>query len=573
MSSDPHPELDALLAAVRRRVNRLHAVRIAVFAFVGAAALIFALAAGLRLARGEEVPLWPFVVVPLAAAGQALLFYWHGRIDNARAAAVADRRFGLKDGLVSALHLRRSGDSQAADLQWQWLRERLDSCRPESIGRPIPRRLAAVGAVLAAAAVGLGLMPPSPEVVAAREEARETRERVESAKQRLEDLVEALDDEVVAPGERPVLEMDEFRKMVEKIEPTGDRTEAIRQFARMEQKIRDAARALDQRRDTETLKLAAAELGKAEETEPRQLARKLENKQLREAAEELEKLKQKPLDPEKLKDAKAKKRELAEAREELAKMRAVTKRLAAAGRQRQAAAEAGGGAGGGGAGAAGAGAGAAGAGGGQMAEADGEAPENLEDLMAELDDAAGDIEEALREVEIDPDAEWADGDFDGPVARANGLLDRFDGKLRRMHAKGRAQGKLDQMMRGLAEARGMAKDEDEEMQLQQLAGGGGKAPGTGSVDSRREGADDSPDGGDLAQLKGQHGDGPSLSAVESAESGTGVSGRRGEARSREFSRQVESFVQRDDIPDTLKLGVRNYFESLESAAPRPADGE
>jgi hypothetical protein len=206
-----------------------------------------------------------------------------------------------------------------------------------------------------------------------------------------------------------------------------------------------------------------------------------------------------------------------------------------------------------------------------MAGADGKAPENLEDLMAELDEAAGDIEDALREVEIDPDAEWADGDFDGPVARANGLLDQFDGKLRRMHAKGRAQGKLDQMLRGLAEARGMAKDE--EMRFQQLAAGGGKAPGTGSVDSRREGVDDSPDGGGLAQLKGQHGDGPSLSAVESAESGTGVSGRRGEARSREFSRQIESFVQRDDIPDTLKLGVRNYFENLESAAPRPAEGE
>jgi hypothetical protein len=55
-----------------------------------------------------------------------------------------------------------------------------------------------------------------------------------------------------------------------------------------------------------------------------------------------------------------------------------------------------------------------------------------------------------------------------------------------------------------------------------------------------------------------------MSAVEDAQSGTGVSGRGVSVKNRDFARQVESFVQRDDVPEALKLGVRNYFENLQS---------
>jgi hypothetical protein len=96
---------------------------------------------------------------------------------------------------------------------------------------------------------------------------------------------------------------------------------------------------------------------------------------------------------------------------------------------------------------------------------------------------------------------------------------------------------------------------------------GGKKLGQGSSFSERQEKDNSQDNGGLAQLKGQHGNGPSVSAVEEANSGSGVSGRRATAKNRDFARQVESFVQRDDVPESLKLGVRNYFENLQSAAP------
>jgi len=69
-------------------------------------------------------------------------------------------------------------------------------------------------------------------------------------------------------------------------------------------------------------------------------------------------------------------------------------------------------------------------------------------------------------------------------------------------------------------------------------------------------------------LKGQqNAGGPSSSSVESAESGGGVAGRANVAKQREFKQQFESLVHRDDIPESLKLGVREYFERVHETEP------
>ncbi|MFC7336366.1 hypothetical protein ACFQY0_04185 [Haloferula chungangensis] len=554
----------ALIDAVRQRCHALLLKRVAVATLLGAAVVVL-LGSLLWLVRGQSVPPSFPVVVTVMAVFLGLAFYVHGRMDRVRAAELADRHFGLKDGLVSALFLEDSGSESERKLQWSRLAPKLEDCRPETIDEAFPKRRAVLGGVLAGAALWLCLLPPSPAVLAEEKERAEMAERVAEAKKDLEELIEKLDEDIVAAGEKEVLALDEFRKLVKQIDENGDRTEATRQFARIEQKMREAARALDQRRDMETLDMAAVELGKAEETEPRQLGKKLEAKELEDAEEMLKKLAQKKIDPKDLKKDEEGKRKLAEARKDLAKMRATTKRLAAAGKQRQGAAKAGGGAGK----AAGGGKGNPGGGEGQMGQGgNGQQQEGLEDLMAELDDAARELKEALEEIEIDPDAEFEDGEFDGPMARFNGKLDQLRGKFRRMNAKQQAMGKLDQLRQGLAQAQGMMQGQ----QMLGLAQGqGGREAGRGSSWSERQEKDDSQKNGAMTELKGQHGSGPSLSAVEEAESGTGVSGRRGTAKERDFARQVESFVQRDDIPEGLKLGVRNYFENVQSAASKPED--
>jgi len=546
----PAASVEAVVEEVRRRCNRL--VLRDTLVRVGAVAV--GVAAGCALVwvlRGDAVPLAVFAVAAGVGAVVAAGLVYAGWHDSAAAGRVADEVFGLKDGVGTAMHLGTDGaGGELERMQRRWTEERLGRCDLAALRRPWPRRWLAAGMIGLLAALWLGTRPPSAARLAEIEAERETRKELAAAKEAIEELIEEIEEEIVASPEQEVLEMDEFRKLVEEIEETGDRTAAARQFARIEQKVREAARALGQRRDEETLALAAKELAKAEESEPRQLGKQLEKKDWREAKEKLEKLeKMKKLDPGELKDAE----KLDEARKRLAKMRAVTKRLAAAGRQRQAGANAAGAMGGAAAGAGGR-AGGLGAAGGAAGEGGA-----LEDLLAEIDEEAREMEELLGELEFDPDAEWLDEDFDGPLMRFNGKLDLFAGRLGRMHGRARALDQLERLRAALGRAQGQQM-----LGLAQAAGG--RQPGRGSAWHERKERDDSQDQGQLAQLSGQHGEGPSLSAVEEAASGTGVSGRRGEAREREFSRQVESFVQRDDVPEALKLGVRNYFENLQAGA-------
>jgi len=549
------PEIEAIATRVAQRHNSLLVRSLVVLAVLIVSAVIIA-AALFWVPRGYSVP-WivPAVIVLLGAIATTALFMVK-RMTTSSALPEADRHFALKDGLTSADHLARTApDETTTRLQWEWLSPRLTACDPATINRPFPKKSSAGAIALAAIALTLCVLPPSDSIRAAEIAAEETRSRVAESKQQLEELIDELEEDIAADEEKENLDMNEFREMVKALDETGDRTEAARQFARIEQKIREATRALDQQRDEETLKLAATELAKSEDTDARKLGKKLDEKELKEAAELLDKLAAKPINPKALKKSAAeKKKVLDEAKKELAKMRAASKRLAAAGKQRQAARQAQG---------ANAPANAKPGADGNATQSDGQGTP-LEDMLAELDDAAATMEENLEELEFDPDAELCQGSCD-KMGQMKGKIGKH---LKKMQGKRMARSKLDALRQGLAQAQGFCQgNQPGQGQSLQLAGQqpGGQKPGVGSSWSERQERDDSQKNGALAQLNGQHGEGPSLSAVEDAESGTGVSNRRGTAKERDYNRQMESFVQRDDIPESLKLGVRNYFENLQSA--------
>ena len=552
-TSPSHPEIETLVRQVARRHHGLLARRLFFLTAISAAGLCV-LGSLAWILRGHAVPAAVPLLIASLATVVALSIWQLRKMKPAAAVRECDQFFNLKDAITSARHLAATApDDPATQLQWKWLLPRLAECSPATITAPFPKRMAILSGILTLAAIWMALLPPSPVVLAAEKEALNTQVRIAESKEQLEQLIEALEKDIAAPEEKDALKLDEFRKLVKSIDEHGERSEAARQFARIEQKVRDSSRALDQKRDEETVKLAAAELAKAEETEARQLGKKLDAKELKEAAEMLAKLDAKKIDPKDLKNPATKQQKLTEAKEELAKMRAISKRLSAAGKQRQGARQAQAGKGDG---QQGQGEGSANGAGGA---GQGEQGKPLEDLMAEVDDAAAEIEKDLAEMEADPDAEWSDE----PMEKANGALGKLGKHFKGMHAKRLAKSKLDQFRDGLSQAQAFAQGQTQALGL----AGNGKEAGTGSSWSERKERDDSQKNGQLAQLQGQHGSGPSLSAVEDAESGSGVSGRRGEARQREFARQAESFVQRDDVPESLKLGVRNYFENLQSAAP------
>ena len=338
------PQIESLVRQVARRHDGFLARRVTIVTLIAASGLAIAISL-IWVLRGHAVPPQILLATVVLALFSGLAFWWLKRMRTDAAVRESDRFFNLKDGIASARHLAiHQPENPATELQWKWLEPRLASCKAETISENFPKRSALLAGLLSLAAIGLAFVPPSPAVRAEEKIARETRQRIEESKKELEQLIESLDKDIVAPEEKEGMKLDEFRKLVKAIDETGNRAEAARQFARIDQKIRDASRALDQQRDEETLKLAAAELAKAEETEARQLGKKLDAKELKEAAEMLEKLAAKKFDAKDLKkDPAAKQKTLSEAKQELAKMRAATKRLAAAGKQRQGARQAEGG--------------------------------------------------------------------------------------------------------------------------------------------------------------------------------------------------------------------------------------
>jgi len=106
------------------------------------------------------------------------------------------------------------------------------------------------------------------------------------------------------------------------------------------------------------------------------------------------------------------------------------------------------------------------------------------------------------------------------------------------------------------------KFSDQQCNALSLGGMNGLKPGSASSDTKRDSDEELPTNGNLEQLAGQKGSGPSLSKVEEAESGSGVSSNGRMKRAKDFSRQVESFTERDDVPEELKLGVKEYFKNI-----------
>ncbi len=122
---------------------------------------------------------------------------------------------------------------------------------------------------------------------------------------------------------------------------------------------------------------------------------------------------------------------------------------------------------------------------------------------------------------------------------------------------GKGQGK------GEGQGQGNGRGEGQGNGLVQGNGKGeGQGIGEGAVQSRRNQRDALIDNGNITQLRGTIGAGPSQTTTEEASEGSGVSTRRSERRTREFSEQVESFVQREDIPENVKRGVKEYFENI-----------
>jgi len=124
--------------------------------------------------------------------------------------------------------------------------------------------------------------------------------------------------------------------------------------------------------------------------------------------------------------------------------------------------------------------------------------------------------------------------------------------------------KMSAMQKALAQAQAKMNNPKCNSACQQPGQGGEKGQGAGmGSDESINMESNSLEAGFDSQIQGQKGAGPSEKQVESAASGTGVSyGGDGPKKKIEHKKQMESFIEREDIPETMKNGVKEYFKRI-----------
>ncbi|MCF6312020.1 MAG: hypothetical protein L3J39_06175 [Verrucomicrobiales bacterium] len=566
-SENQQDPVQSFTRAVRSRLNRFRFLDLFLRAFaIGTTVLLLV---GLYyILRGHAVPKFYYGLALGLIITASLLWFAARRWTRDQAAHFADRFFGLKDSISSYLHFKEQNKSgEFYQLQAEASIDSVTQLKPESISYHWSRRLLSLCAVLLLAAGLTAFKKPSSEVLEQIRIATETTAKTEEINQHLEELIDELE-KTLDEDEKGELKPDQLRQLVKEMEKTSDRKEAMKQYAELERQLRKAARKLEQRKNEQLMAKAGEELQKDQES--KKLGKKLSEKKFREAAKDLEKLAEAANQPQ---------RKLSEQRKQLARVKAAAQRMAAAAKaanrkgstssKSKSGAKSTSSAAANQSKSSGNGKGESGTGSGSS----GSSGESMEELLAQLDQSAKALDKNLKNAqqEIKLNGKLSKKSLGQCNSSRSSLLSKFDklnASLCKMGSKRDAKLKLLSMCKKIGQCQGYLNKPGAQSLAQCLKPGskpGGKKAGVGSVESRRDGMGEAFDQGELTQLSGTKGSGPSQSTVESADDGSGVSSRRTTAKRREFKKQLESFVQREDVPDDVKEGVKQYFMQIHQA--------
>lgn len=541
-----HDQISKFVAKIRSRLNRFRLIDGLIWSIMVVAAILTLLCI-YYIARGYAVPrVWFAVAGVLALVGG--LVAWVARLwSKNNAAHYADQFFDLKDSVGTALSFhdeKREGEFIA--LQEQTTADKIKGAKPSAIRYNQPSRVLGAAIALVLLCSLMAFKKASPAIVEKQRVEEETNSRTAEIKDALEEAIEELEKEIKKDPNSEV-DTEELKKWVDKLEQTKDQKEAMRQYAQLERKLQDAAKKLDQRKNEKLLTKAGKEIQK--DAENRALGKKLEDKKFSEAAEDLKKLKPTKLDNKKL----------SEKKKQLARLKAATKRMSAASKAANRKSQSN-------PNNAKSGKPSESKNSEKMASSKSNNGKNseLDEKIAQLAESLSEYEGALTEAElqeaqlgeIDPSKLSECEACKGAVL---GDLDDLAKLMKMIGKKTDAKNKLLMLSKKVGQCQSFCQGQSPSLGQNP----GGKQAGVGSVESRREGTDPLVDNGQTSQLRGQKGAGPSQSTVEDAADGSGVSNLRSNTKRQiEFSKQIESYVQREDVPDHVKEGVKTYFENI-----------
>jgi hypothetical protein len=542
-----HDRILAFLSAVKARLDLAWLVRAisGSLLVIGSALCLWCL---VWVLRGYAVPASGYIVAALALPLMALAAWLVGRASHRKAARMADEHFNLKDAISS--HLGFSDEHREGDfiaLQAEATAVRVQALSPRSIPVQWPRRVLTIAGVLLMSCLVMGFKKNSPIVVERlaleAETALKSDEINKELEKEVEELLKSASDE-----EKELLHPDEWRQWVKELRETKDRKEAMRQYAELERKITEAAQKLSQRDTEQLLAKAAQEMKQNAELKP--ISKSLEEQNYRHAAEQLRQMK-----------LQADVRKPDEAQKELARLKSASQRMAAAARNFQQRTGQQGNQGKGNQSHSSQNQNAQQSGKSQQqsqGQQGSQGQQSMDQQMTALEQSVQNLEQQLQQQQQNQ------SQCQNCQNQANQALQSLCQSMCQSSAKRDMMKKLLSLSQCAGKCQGFMCNK-ECQSLSECLGTkpGGKKAGTGTVESRRSESDATQDNGNRDQLTGQKGSGPSNTSIESADSGSGRATRTATLQEKAFQRQVESFIQREDVPAEVKEGVKEYFKGIQ----------
>ncbi|MBP8304423.1 MAG: cell envelope integrity protein TolA [Phycisphaerae bacterium] len=559
--TEPREDIDRFIQEVRARLNCHLLMALLVKGLCGGGGVLTAIALVCCLA-GRRVALFWYPLVAILALGLTLAVWVRTRRSLDDAAIHLDAYFGLKDGVRSYRGFSQAGQhGDLYDLQADQTRLAVAGTTGDGVkaGWPVRSLLAFVVLMIASLWLTSRAGPP-PAAAQTQDLVVDVGPEAEQLNTEIREALEQIQEQVKADQIDQKIAPEELQKMAHELKAPADLKEALRQYSRLESQLNRMLPRLEQRKDEQVYKKMGEALQRSDATKG--LGRDLAQRKYKEAGQELARLKiDQGAPPERKAGQLDKIRDLAqrmahEARQQNVSSKAadLAQRLDQAARE-MAKAQANSGNRPGAQGPRSSGQGGQGSGSGSTGS-EGSGSEGAE---AGVNDALEEMADHLSDLDSECKAKSAIQDLckslsDGQSKMCNGSGDcKGDGKGKgKGECKGEGQG--EGQGNGSCDCAGNG------------SGDGGLKPGTGSSSNVNTTKDKPLTSGQQSQLKGIKGQGPSIRTTEAATDGSGSSLGSMDVKAKAYEHQFEDFVRREDVSETVKAGVKAYFEDIHKTA-------
>lgn len=464
------------------------------------------LATGISLfyiASGFKVP--PLVITGTLLIGIVLLFtlYILNKGTYESTLKWADRHFLLKDGLISTHEFKKEKKKGTLyQLQETDTSAKVQHLKVESIQSPFPKTYGWCSLLFALLLCWFLTFDDAPQIK--QKKINELKELSHSEKVRkiLQDELDRLEKEM-DEKEKELLQKSKIKDLLKKLKATPDKKESLRNYARIEKELQSLKKNHSTSKDQKYLKALSDRLKNDQLTKA--LAKNLKDKNYKQAAKDFEKMQMKKMD--KLKDHQSK----------LDQLKSLSEKM------------------------------------NNLAKSDlqknsfDQLSEQLSKNMSKLDHSMTKAQQMMGKSQKISDEMMKQLMKD--MQNSNQSLAKISDKLQQLHAKNKFLSQMNKLKNALAMS---------QFQLNQK----GKQAGSGVDYSKNNEKTDPLKNKNYSKLTGQKGQGSSLVRREEASSGKGVSLFTGSKVETSYKRTLESIIKREDIPEELKGGVKNYFETI-----------